>query len=97
VAIHGLHGHAWDSFASDFDLGEPPNREINWLQDILPGRILKKSRSMLGTELSVRVMTFGYETEHWFDAPAVEFENPCLRLQRHLDAERVDVRRAYVY
>jgi len=57
VAIHGLHGHAWDSFASDFDLGEPPNREINWLQDILPGRILKKSRSMLGTELSVRVMT----------------------------------------
>jgi hypothetical protein len=92
VAIHGLHGHAWDSFASDFDLGEPPNREVNWLQDILPGRTLEKSRSVLGTELSVRVMTFGYHTEHWFGEPVNEIESPCLRLQRLLAAKRVDVR-----
>lgn len=93
VAIHGLHGHAWNSFASDFDLGEPPNREINWLQDILPGRILEKSRSILGTELSVRIMTFAYDTEDWFGDPLVEIESPCRRLQRLLDAERLDVRR----
>jgi hypothetical protein len=86
VAIHGLNGHAWDSFAADFDLGESPNREVSWLQDILPGRLLRSS-------LSARILTFGYSTERWYrwlDGES-DIESPGEKLTRLLRRNRLDV------
>lgn len=79
VAVHPLNGHAGTSFSTDYDPASRQSPEINWLRDILP-----KALEEVG--ISVRVMTFGYNTGEWLkgvdaDTPSNEL---LSRLQRAL-------------
>lgn len=89
VALHGLTGHAWNSFTTssvvDADAGR--TKETNWLRDILP-RLLEQDRQQA---IYPRVMTYGYDADVWMTRNVADLDVPVSNLLTYLDTERIDV------
>ena len=89
VAIHGLTGHAWNSFTTsrvvDHDAGR--QQETNWLRDILP-RLLQQDQQQ---NIYSRVMTFGYNADVWMTKSVAEIDVPVDNLLWYLKTERSEV------
>ena len=86
MAVHGLSGHAWKSFASSHDSREGI-KETCWLRDELP-RFLEEQA---GKSLRPRVMSYGYNANIWVNAPIDGLDTPVANLVRWLDLERKQV------
>ncbi|KAL9609317.1 MAG: hypothetical protein Q9167_005904 [Letrouitia subvulpina] len=63
VALHGLTGHAWNTFTASeaFNKEADRVRENNWLQENLP-RLLQQHQEQ---NIYARVMSFGYDADIW--------------------------------
>jgi len=91
IAIHGLHGGPWDTFAADFDPGNSQCKEVNWLYDILPKRLVLAG-------VHARIMTFGYDAQWWLKAAEYKNERrPSEDLEGSLDRIRDEVRNSVLY
>ena len=89
VALHGLTGHAWNSFTTSSSVNQDAGRtkETNWLRDIMP-RLLEENRQQ---SIYPRVMTFGYDADVWMTKSVAEIDGPVNTLLSYLDTERRDV------
>lgn len=86
VAVHGLRGHAWNSFttSSSVNQGAGRTKETNWLRDIMP-RLLEQNTQQ---SIHSRVMTFGYDADVWMTKSVAEIDSPVNTLLAYLDTER---------
>jgi hypothetical protein len=80
VLVHGLTGHAWNTFVSS-----ERNIERHWIRDVLPGRLQVRG-------IFPRIMTYGYNANIWRDQVVGRVTEPAGKLVRLLDAEREQVR-----
>ena len=92
VALHGLTGHAWNSFTASASVNQDAGRtkEINWLRDILP-RLLENNTQQ---KIYPRVMTYGYNADVWMTKSVQEIDVPVDNLLSYLATERTEVRGA---
>lgn len=92
VALHGLTGHAWNSFTTSASVNQDAGRtkEINWLRDILP-RLLENNTQQ---KIYPRVMTYGYNADVWMTKSVQEIDVPVDNLLSYLATERNEVRAA---
>ncbi len=86
MALHGVSGHAWDSFASSHSSREGI-KETCWLRDELP----KFFQGQAGKALRPRVMSYGYHANIWVRSTIDGLDAPVLDLVRCLDLERKQV------
>ncbi|MCJ1265967.1 hypothetical protein MMC22_005849 [Lobaria immixta] len=86
VALHGLTGHGWNSFAtsSSVDKNAGRTKETNWLRDILP-RLLEQNQQQ---HIHPRVMTYGYDADVWMTRNVADIDAPVNNLLTYLDIER---------
>lgn len=86
VALHGLTGHAWNSFTTSSSVNQDAGRtkETNWLRDIMP-RLLEQNRQQ---SIYSRVMTFGYDADVWMTKSVAEIDGPVNTLLSYLETER---------
>ena len=82
VALHGLSGHAWDSFASANNTYEGI-KETCWLRDELP-----KFLEAQGKGIYPRVMTLGYTVDVWEGNAIDDIDTTVRHLIYLLEAER---------
>jgi hypothetical protein len=80
IAIHPLDGHAWRSFSAVYDPSDPQSPEINWLRDVLP-------KALEASEISARIMTFGYDSERWLQGPPRHMDMPSNDLISSLQSD----------
>ncbi|KAL8791321.1 MAG: hypothetical protein Q9195_005940 [Heterodermia aff. obscurata] len=90
VALHGLTGHAWNSFSTSASVNQDAKRtkDVNWLRDILP-RLLRTNTQQ---KIHPRVMTYGYNADVWMTKSVQEIEVPVNNLLSYLATERSQVR-----
>jgi len=79
VAIHGLNGHAWNSWTKHEN-----GRETNWLRDYLP-RVLEDKG------IFPRIMVFGYNVNVLVNKAVVDVTVPSANLVVELQSERGNV------
>ncbi|MCJ1423906.1 hypothetical protein MMC29_001791 [Sticta canariensis] len=86
IALHGLTGHAWNSFTTSSSVDEEAGRtkEINWLRDILP-RLLEQNRQQ---HIYPRIMTYGYDADVWMTNSVADITVPVDNLLSSLEIER---------
>ena len=89
MALHGLSGHAWNSFASAHNNREGI-KETCWLRDELPKFLEGQSKG-----IKPRVMTFGYHANIWVNNTVDGLETPVSDLIHSLKVER-DVRQSHL-
>lgn len=82
VVLHGLSGHAWDTFASTHHSCEGI-KETCWLRDELPAFLEGQSR-----DIRPRVMTFGYHANVWVNNTVDGLDTPVSDLIHSLKVER---------
>ncbi|MCJ1466338.1 hypothetical protein MMC07_004957 [Pseudocyphellaria aurata] len=88
VVLHGLAGHAWNTFASPHQ--SDGLKESCWLKDELPTFLEDQE----GKSLYPRVMTFGYHANIWTNATIDGIDAPVsdlvhsLKVARHQDPNR---------
>lgn len=89
VALHGLTGHAWNTFTTSelADKHTHQTREHNWLQDSLP-RLLEQHYQQ---KIYSRVMSFGYNADVWMTKSIADLDVPVRNLIHYLDIERREV------
>ena len=89
VALHGLQGHAWNSFTTSNIINQNAGRlkETNWLRDLLP-RLLEQNQQQ---KIYPRVMTYGYNADVWMTKSATEIDEPADNLISYLNTERETV------
>lgn len=90
VALHGLTGHAWNTFTTSELIDKQGDRiqENNWLRDNLP-HLLEQSPQQ---KIYSRVMTFGYNADVWMTKSVADLEVPVNNLIWYLETERHQVR-----
>lgn len=90
VALHGLGGHAWNSFTTSTIVNHNAGRtkETNWLRDIMP-RLLEQNQQQ---HIYPRVMTYGYNADVWMTKSATEIDVPVDNLLSYLATERENVK-----
>ena len=90
VAVHGLTGHAWNTFTATREAPTESfvSRENNWLQENLP-RLLSQHKEQ---RIHSRVMTFGYDADVWMTKSAADLGVPVNSLLWSLSNHRQDVR-----
>ncbi|KAM0806121.1 hypothetical protein BDR22DRAFT_796796, partial [Usnea florida] len=83
VALHGLSGHAWNTFSTSetIDTTAHRTRDFNWLRDRLP-MLLEHQK------IHARVMSFGYNADVWMTKSIADISIPVSRMLHHLDVER---------
>lgn len=86
MALHGVSGHAWDSFASSQSSREGI-KETCWLRDELP----RFFQGQPGKTLRPRVMSYGYNANIWVKSTIDGLDAPVLDLVRCFDLERKQV------
>ena len=86
MALHGVSGHAWDSFASSHSSREGI-KETCWLRDELPRFFQVEA----GKALRPRVMSCGYHANIWVKSTIDGLDAPVLDVVRCLDLERKQV------
>ena len=82
VLIHGLNGHAWNTFAREQTL--PDLRVTNnpcWMRDELPGQLRTK-------EVYAKLLTYGYNANVWGGTVEGNISKPVVALCELLRAER---------
>lgn len=86
VALHGLSGHAWNSFTTSrvYDQAAGRTKETHWLRDILP-RLLEQDQRH---KIYSRVMVFGYNADVWMTNSVADIDVPVNNLLTYLDSER---------
>lgn len=89
VILHGLTGHAWNSFTTSkaFDQSGSRTKETNWLRDILP-RLLEQDQRQ---KIYSRVMSYGYNADVWMTNSVADIDVPVNNLLTYLDSERGSV------
>ena len=92
VALHGLTGHAWNSFSTPASVNQDAKRtkDINWLRDNLP-RLLQTNTQQ---KIYPRVMTYGYNADVWMTKSVQEIDVPVNNLLSYLATERSQVRQS---
>jgi hypothetical protein len=78
VLLHGITGHAWNTFAKT-----KPSTE-HWIRDHLPERLSRRN-------VYPRIMTYGYDANIWRDASIGGVERPVDSLISLLDVYRREV------
>ncbi|KAL6719552.1 hypothetical protein ACLMJK_003794 [Lecanora helva] len=91
VALHGLSGHAWNSFASAQGSREGV-KETCWLRDELPIFLEGQNKG-----IRPRVMTFGYHANIWINSTIDGLESPVADLIHSLKVERDDPTRPLIF
>ncbi|KAI9866390.1 MAG: hypothetical protein M1813_001512 [Trichoglossum hirsutum] len=81
VAVHGLEGHAYNSWTYTECIGDGRWKEVMWLRDLLPR--VAESRG-----IHPRVMTFGYNARVFHDITVADIGSPAIQLLHCLDTER---------
>ncbi len=86
VALHGLTGHAWNTFTTSevVDKRADRIREHNWLRDSLPGLLEQQ-------KIYSRVMSFGYNADVWMTKSVADLDDPVRDLLHYLEVERKQV------
>lgn len=89
VALHGLKGHAWNTFTASepFDKQAGRTRENNWLRDNLPGLLQQHHQQ----KIYARVMSFGYNADVWMTKSVADLDVPVRGLLHSLEVERQEV------
>lgn len=92
VALHGLSGHAWNSFSTPVSVDHQAKRtkDVNWLRDILP-QLLETNTQQ---KIYPRVMTYGYNADVWMTKSVQEIDVPVNNLLSCLSTERDQVSQA---
>lgn len=92
VALHGLTGHAWNTFTTSEVVQKQADRikENNWLRDSLPA-LLEQHHQL---KIYSRVMSFGYNADVWMTKSAADLDIPVTNLLHYLDIERGRVSQA---
>lgn len=95
VALHGLTGHAWNTFTTSEVVDKHANRtkENNWLQDSLP-ELLKQNHPQ---RIYSRVMSFGYNADVWMTKSVADLDDPVKNLLHYLELERRQVNRTVTW
>ena len=88
IALHGLTGHAWNTFtkAEVLDSDGSYTQEINWLRDLLPDLLNNYDSS-----ITYRIMTFGFDASVWMSKSVADIDTYVGNLLNYLDVERQDV------
>lgn len=85
VALHGLTGHAWNTFtASLVDKQAGLTMENNWLRESLPGLLQQHHQQ----KIYARVMTYGYNADVWMTKSVADLDVPVRGLLHALKVER---------
>ena len=82
MALHGLSGHAWKSFASANNSREGI-KETCWLRDELPNFLEAQDKG-----IHPRVMTYGYNANVWVNHTIDGLDTPVSDLIHSLKVER---------
>lgn len=95
VALHGLTGHAWNTFTTSEVVDEQARwtRENNWLRDSLPGFLEQHHQQKIYS----RVMSFGYNADVWMTKSNADLDVPVRDLLNFLEVERREVYLTYTY
>lgn len=86
VALHGLTGHAWNTFATSEVVDRRADRikEFNWLRDSLPLLLEDHPHQRIYS----RVMSFGYNADVWMTKSVADLSVPVKNLLHYLELER---------
>ena len=89
VALHGLAGHAWNTFTTSEVVEKQGKRrkEYNWLRDSLPGLLEQHHQQKIYS----RVMSFGYNADVWMTKSVADLNVPVRGLLDSLEVERREV------
>ena len=90
VALHGLAGHAWNTFTTSevvVDKQASRTRENNWLRDSLSG-LFKQHHQQ---EIYSRVMSFGYNADISMTKSKADLDVIARALLYSLEIERQEV------
>lgn len=89
VALHGLNGHAWNTFTTSevVDRRAHRTREYNWLRDSLPQLLEHRPQQNIYS----RVMSFGYNADVWMTKSVADLSVPVKNLLHYLELERQQV------
>ena len=95
VALHGLTGHAWNTFTTSevVDKQASRTRENNWLRDSLPGLLEQHYQQKIYS----RVMSFGYNADVWMTKSVADLDVPVRALLHFLEIERREVCLIYTH
>ena len=95
VALHGLAGHAWNTFTTSelVDKQASRRRENNWLRDSLPGLLEQHHQQKIYS----RVMSFIYDAGVWMTESVLDLDVPVRDLLHSLEVERREVHLTYTY
>ena len=87
VALHGLTGHAWNTFTKSETLNSDTNniQDINWLRDLLPDLLENNA------PIRYRIMTFGYDADVWMSKSVADIHTYVGNLLKYLEVERKEV------
>ena len=93
VALHGLTGHAWNTFTTSevVDKQAGRTRENNWLRDSLPGLLEQHHQQKIYS----RVMSFGYNADVWMTKSVADLDDPARDHLHSLEVERREVYLTY--
>lgn len=86
VALHGLTGHAWNTFTTSevADKRAGRTKEYNWLRDCLPGLLEEQG-------IYSRVMSYGYNADFWMTTSVANLDSLVGNLLNYLQLERGQV------